>query len=67
MILLLLLWVYPGVSDTCHRYTFAHTWVLAHMMLSIVEMCQNDIQFHAPPDDHEFFVSILLILVFCMA
>ncbi len=44
-------------------YVFSHTWVPAHMMLSIGEMRRNGIQHHAPPDDPYSLISLLLILL----
>ncbi len=53
-----------SMHDIYIVYVFSHTWVLAHMMLSIQEMRRNGIQHHAPPDDPYSLISLLLILLF---
>ncbi len=40
-----------------------HPGVPAHMMLYIGEMRRNGIQHHAPPDDPDSLISLLLILL----
>ncbi len=51
-----------------HIYSLCnvHTWVPAHMMLSIGEMRRNGIQHHAPSDDPDSLISLLLILDFSL-
>ncbi len=46
-----------------YKDTHKHTSVPTDMMLSIGEMHQNGIQYHAPPDDPDSFVSLLLIVL----
>ncbi len=56
---------YPGVFNVWHIYSLcnAHTWVLAHMMLSIGKMFRNGIQHHAPTDDPDSLIRLLFILL----
>ncbi len=53
-----------SMHDIYIVYVFSHTWVPAHMMLSIREMRRNGIQHHAPPDDPYSLISLLLILLY---
>ncbi len=50
-----------GVPWCVHCMTYS--WVPVHMMLSFGEMCQNGIQHHAPPNDPDSFISLLVILL----
>ncbi len=44
-----------SMHDIYIIYVFSHTWMLAHMMLSIGEMHRNGIQHYAPSDDPYFW------------
>ncbi len=51
-----------SILDDPRNLTLQMVFSFWEMMLSIVEMHRNGIQHHAPPDDSDSFISLLLIL-----